>query len=310
MKKKVIKNSKYLAIMPLLLLTCLFSNAQRADRMARGGGLDNSRSVNQQRSGAFRDRNATINNQQQPVRSMPGINDNRAGRTFRDNNAAQPQVQRPSNVYGNQPRQQERFENRTSGRYDGSNRTVTVYNRNNGYYSGNRGRYYPQQKRYYPAPYRYAYSYPHYGQRYSSLSFNFNTIPFGGIGYRYYSGVFYRPYGSYFQVVPPPMGICINELPFGYSRFNIGEVPYYFYGNTFYRNYSNYYQVVEPPLGAKLPALPSGAEEVYINGERYFEDNGTYYMEELNENNERLYTVVGVNGRLDTDQVNRIIYTD
>ena len=232
----------------------------------------------------------------------------RPDRTFP--NRADDRNSRPSTAF-NRPDQRDRYDNRSfnNNRNNNSvnvNRNVTVYNRNNGYY-GNRGGYYQQHRNYYPTPFRYTYNYPRYGQRYTSLNFNFNIIPFGGIGYRYYSGVFYRPFGSYFQVVAPPVGICINVLPFGYSRFYYGDMPYYFYGNTFYREYNNYYQVVEPPLGAKLPALPRGAEEVYINGERYFEDNGTYYLEEFNERNQRLYTVVGVNGVLDREQVDRII---
>ncbi|CAN5398574.1 hypothetical protein BH10BAC3_BH10BAC3_21460 [soil metagenome] len=249
-----------------------------------------------------------ISPRQNPSRSFSNTPDDR------NSNA------RPAAVTTSRPDPRDRFDNTSNyNRPDNVNpqRNSTANNRGynnygssirNGYYGSNRGNYYSSQNRHhYDAPCRYTYNYPYYGQRYSRLNFNFNVISYGGIGYCYNSGIFYRPFSGYYQVVAPPPGICINLLPFGYSRVYYDDVPYYFYGNTYYREYNNSYRVVDPPIGAKLPALPRTAKEVVIDDEHYYEDNSTYYMEEFNEKNERLYTVVGVNGVLDSDQVNRVI---
>jgi hypothetical protein len=252
------------------------------------------------RNPAYNNSNSSIVTPQRPSRTF-----NEAGN--RNDNT------RPGNISRNQP-----FQGSAKNGYNTRDGYTSRerYNaaRNRRYNSGNTSVYYGSKAyssrpttRYYSNPYRYSYSYPTYGQRYNRLNFNYNVIPFGGIGYYYNSGVFYRPYGNYYQVVAPPPGISINMLPFGYSRVVYGADPYYFYGNTYYRQYNNSYQVVEPPIGAKLPALPRGAKSVTIEDERYYEDNGTYYLEELNEKNERLYTVVGVNGVLNTEQANRIL---
>ena len=75
---------------------------------------------------------------------------------------------------------------------------------------------------------------------------------------------------------------------------------------TFYRrNNDRNYEVVNPPIGAKLPELPRDAKSVTIDGSRYYELGGTYYQETYNGNNDVLYEVVGVNGRLSTNNNNQ-----
>lgn len=153
---------------------------------------------------------------------------------------------------------------------------------------------------------RYTVGVPYYGQQFNRINHPYVSIIFGGYHYHYYDGIFYRPYGSYYRVVYPPVGIHINILPPGYYRFNWRNNPYYYYNGVFYNQYNNYYQVVQPPLGAKLPTLPAGAKETLINGQRYYEFDGTYYAEEYNANNEVLYTVVGVHGVLDNAQIQQL----
>lgn len=229
-------------------------------------------------------------------------------------------VQRPQRTINQQPDNNNALRNRDFRSRPGENQAPVVYNdhysnadrpRYNNNYPYNNPRYnnYGKTGYYnsYQSPYRYVQSYPYFGQRFSRLNFSYNIIPFGGIGYYYYNGFYYRPFGSYYQVVPPPPGIVISILPFGYTRIFAGSIPYYYYGGAYYQQYDNYYRVVEPPLGARLAALPRGAEPVYINGQRYYEDNGTFYFEEYNFKNQRLYTVVGTNGVLDNQTVDRII---
>lgn len=143
--------------------------------------------------------------------------------------------------------------------------------------------------------YRY---YPHRSYSYVRPYF---SLPFGGYNYRYRDGYFYRPYGSYFQLVIPPFGIRIATLPYGYRSFYIGPNPYYYYNGTFYRPYANEYEVVAPPLGAVVDQLPPGARPKIIDGQKYYELNGTYYKEQLNAENRLSYTVVGTDGVLNTD---------
>jgi hypothetical protein len=59
--------------------------------------------------------------------------------------------------------------------------------------------------------------------------------------------------------------------------------------------------VVDAPMGAAVPDLPNGAKVVVINDQKYYELDGTYYKEEIRDNDEIWYTVVGKNGKINTD---------
>lgn len=143
---------------------------------------------------------------------------------------------------------------------------------------------------YYPAPYR-----PYYGQ--TVISIGGPIIPFGGISYRFSGGYFYRPYGSYFQIVAPPIGISIGALPFGYYPFAFGPSMFYYYNGTYYRQDRDKYKVVDAPMGAEVPSLPKGAKTVVINDETFYELGGTYYKAfTKTEDNKTWYKVVGKNG--------------
>ena len=130
-------------------------------------------------------------------------------------------------------------------------------------------------------------------------------IPFGGYNYYYSSGYYYRPYRNYYRSVLPPIGIRINILPRGYRSIYAGDVPYYYYGGTYYRRSAKDakdYEVVDAPLGASIPELPEGAKAVVINEQKYYELDGTYYKEDIRDNSEIWYTVVGKDGKLNTNE--------
>src|SRR6478672_6166890 len=80
-------------------------------------------------------------------------------------------------------------------------------------------------------PYRYARPYhtPYHVHYYPYPVYSYGhpyvSIPYGGYVYRYQQGCFYRPYGSVYQVAPPPFGIQIATLPPGYMSFYIGPNP-------------------------------------------------------------------------------------
>jgi hypothetical protein len=139
--------------------------------------------------------------------------------------------------------------------------------------------------------------YDHYRSR-AYISF---SSPRGG--YYRYPG-YYRPYGFYGSIGRPRIGIHINILPRGYSSFYLGNRPYYYYGGTYYRPgpRPDDYEVIDAPLGASVPELPERARVVVINEQKYYELDGTYYQEDIRDNKEIWYTVVGKNGRLNTDE--------
>ena len=147
---------------------------------------------------------------------------------------------------------------------------------------------------------------PYRGQRVFSIAGPRIILPYRGISFQFSNGYYYRPYGSYFRVVAPPIGIHINILPRGYRRVYVGGDPYYYYGGAYYRPgpRPEDYEVVDAPLGASVPELPAGAQVVVINEQKYFELDGTYYKEDIRANNEIWYTVVGKDGKLNTDEAN------
>ncbi len=126
-------------------------------------------------------------------------------------------------------------------------------------------------------------------------SFYFN-LNFGGYGYRYYDGVFYRPYNNTFRVIAPPIGIYLNTLPIGYRTIYVHDYPYYYYNGTYYdhRDDDNYI-VVSPPVGAIVESIPGGYEEVTIDGETYYTVDGAQYKPVVQENGEIWYEVIKAN---------------
>ena len=145
---------------------------------------------------------------------------------------------------------------------------------------------------------------PYRGQRVVHIAGPRVIVPYRGISFHYSNGYYYRPYGGYFRVVAPPIGIHINILPRGYRRIYVRDVPYYYYGGTYYRPGAgaDKYEVIEAPLGASVPELPNGAKVVVINEQKYYELDGTYYKEEIKDNDEIWYTVVGRDGKINTDE--------
>jgi len=128
-----------------------------------------------------------------------------------------------------------------------------------------------------------------------SLPANYFSINFGGIGYRYWDGVFYRPYNNLFSVIAPPVGIYINVLPVGYRRIYVRERPYYYFNGTYYDQRDANYYVVSPPVGAVVESLPAGYETVVIDGETFYTADGAQYKPTVQQNGEIWYEVIKAN---------------
>ncbi|MFT3680766.1 MAG: DUF6515 family protein [Ferruginibacter sp.] len=128
-----------------------------------------------------------------------------------------------------------------------------------------------------------------------SLPSSYISINFGGFGYRYWDGIFYRPYNNLFTVVAPPIGIYINTLPLGYRRIMVRDYPYYYYNGTYYDQRGDNYYVVSPPVGAVVESLPDGYEKVTIDGETFYTIDGAQYKPVIQENGEIWYEVIKAN---------------
>jgi hypothetical protein len=84
------------------------------------------------------------------------------------------------------------------------------------------------------------------------------SIGFGGGSYWFNGGVWYRPYGSSFRVILPPLGIVVPLLPSAYVTLRVGGLPYYYANGVYYAAAPGGYAVVNPPADSPLAtALPS-----------------------------------------------------
>ena len=123
----------------------------------------------------------------------------------------------------------------------------------------------------------------------------YRVVNYGGLGYRYYKGVFYRPYNNSFMVVAPPIGLFINVMPYGYRRIMVNNYPYYYYNGTYYQYRNSNYYVVSPPVGAVVESLPPGYQTLTIDGETYYTIDGAQYKPVVEDNGEIWYQVIKAN---------------
>ena len=118
------------------------------------------------------------------------------------------------------------------------------------------------------------------------------TVNFGGIRYRHYSGVWYKPQGKKWVVIRSPFGVRVKVLPTGHRRCVVRNRTYYYYYGTYYIKTNNEYEIVQAPTGAEVGSLPDGYNTITVNGEKYYELDDIYYMPSINENNEEILVVV------------------
>lgn len=148
-----------------------------------------------------------------------------------------------------------------------------------------------------------------YGRSYGTVYRSRPSVSFGIGGFwgGYHPRVYARPrVGFSIGIGFPGVGITIGSLPYGYSRFYYGGYPYYYYNDMYYRQMDDgRYQSVTPPLGSSVKRLPSGARERIIDGETYYEVGGTFFIEDMDKNGKRVYTVVGTDGELDTREAGK-----
>lgn len=105
--------------------------------------------------------------------------------------------------------------------------------------------------------YRHNRYYPAYGHYVRSLPHDYHTVYRHRTPYYFSGGVWYRPYGSYFTVIAPPIGLVIPILPPFYTTLWVGGIPYYYANETYYTYYpSGGYVVTDPPKSEVREAAP------------------------------------------------------
>lgn len=133
---------------------------------------------------------------------------------------------------------------------------------------------------------------PRRGALVTSIHSKALVVNFGGVRYRYHSGVWYKPRGNKWVVFRSPIGIRINVLPTGYRRCMVANRTYYYYYGTYYMKSNDEYEVVSAPVGAEVGSLPDGYNTITVNGQEYYELDDIYYMPSVDDNNEEILVVV------------------
>jgi hypothetical protein len=122
-----------------------------------------------------------------------------------------------------------------------------------------------------------------------------------GISYRYYDGLYYKPYQEGYMIVSPPLGIRVTVLPRDFTVVRFGDISYFYTGGIYYHEYAPHlYQVVAPSFTAdditladRLDKLPETTELVQISGKEYYKVNASYYEKTYSENGTGSYILVG-----------------
>ena len=119
----------------------------------------------------------------------------------------------------------------------------------------------------------------HPGLTIGVLPAGYIQVSFGGTGYYYYDGVYFRPTpGGPYAVVPPPVGVIVPQLPDGAETVMAGPATYYYAAGAFYVPDPRGFVVVTAPLGVVVHGLPPGATPVLIEGKIYYFGNSTYFL--------------------------------
>lgn len=106
--------------------------------------------------------------------------------------------------------------------------------------------------------YRYN-DYPRYGLRVNIIPSSHVSISLGGLRFYYSDGLYYRRYGTYYEVVNPPYGAVVRRIPTVYRPVVVGGVTYYTDNGVYYVYTPGGYQVVPAPVTVlQAPPLVAG----------------------------------------------------
>lgn len=108
--------------------------------------------------------------------------------------------------------------------------------------------------------------YPRRGHSVKVLPHRHVIIRYHNTHYYYYGGIWYRPSGTRFIVVAPPVGVVVPVLPPFYTTIWFNSVPYYYANDVYYvwRPDLDGYVVAEPPEEISEEMQPVMSDELYI----------------------------------------------
>jgi hypothetical protein len=92
------------------------------------------------------------------------------------------------------------------------------------------------------------------------------VVPYRGSKYYFHGGVWYRPSGTRFVVVVPPVGLIVPFLPPFYTTLWVGGLPYYYAGGVYYvwHPEQRAYVVTDPPPEAEVTEQPAAPDELFV----------------------------------------------
>jgi hypothetical protein len=210
----------------------------------------------------------------------------------------------------------------------------TGYYGRGAYRGGNYGRYgygYGGYRGGYGSPY-FNRGFYHYRGYYNSyylprIGFSIGVLPYGYYpfywgDYQYYysDGLYYQYNDNQYTVVEPPVGAQVNSLPSKAEAITINGEQYYESNGVYYRAVTkddgtvvyevagkdgelntgdggNGGQEYDQPyqIGDVLTTLPQDSRKIKVNGEKlYVAPDGTYFQETRDNNNNKVYKVVGL----------------
>lgn len=113
--------------------------------------------------------------------------------------------------------------------------------------------------------YRHDRAYPRPGISIKTLPPQHYRVPYRDSYFYFSAGIWYRPYGGYYSVVRPPIGIIVPILPSYYTTIWFYGVPYYYANDVYYvwRPDLNAYIVTEPPAEATADPIPL-SEQLFV----------------------------------------------
>jgi hypothetical protein len=171
----------------------------------------------------------------------------------------------------------------------------------------------------------YHYNHGYYGTYYAPrLGFSIGFLPYGyypfyydDLEYFYSGGLFYQYDNNEYTVVEPPVGAEITSLPSNAQSIMINGEQYYEANGVYYQpitkdDGSTSYQVAGkdgelntnnpngdmdqqlPQIGDIIQSLPPNCRKISLNGEKYYvSEDGYYYQEARDNNNNKVYKIVG-----------------
>ena len=83
------------------------------------------------------------------------------------------------------------------------------------------------------------------------LPVGYRVVRYYDVPYYFGGGAWYRPYGSNFTIVSPPIGLMVSFLPDVYTTLWLGGIPYYRANDVYYRWHPQHraYIVTALPIG-------------------------------------------------------------